>query len=975
MFDIIQLLHDFYRVRNIPGFFDHNEKDSLFLTMEDNVIKLQSYEFKRNSCVLNQYNRDIIEYLLSLLTYKKNYSICVNLNYLEYHHVVIDLDFKKLDISVDFIERFLNDLIDVVKNITNNAMLIMVMFVKCSNTKIKMTREEILQSATHGVHFEIPECVLYRGDNIWFIETIRKLLFSSYPQHVCVIDSPNNWSLPYSKKKNKDMYLPVCEYFLNSDYVNTDIDASNVEHFVNRFSVVNYEKIVGYEFALNTDGVGYQFGIWNKKTVYKDFQISELNTVSKVSGIVFLDLHLMPHVKYAVSRFNRTNLSFVISHSPTSKSLEPFTIKYLREEICFHYDALKSGDLKAMSIFNLYVFLIDLQDKTFKANVTFKDETLNEIGNESLKDHYREISRKIEPLIEETSIQFRGAENPVRKINPILFIKCLFTQSFLESNKTELIFDDTTNESVFIPNKTLDLLTNGHINISELVKFMFPVYSSMKDSSVFYYEKNSWNSSTNKNEHLFLPTKIMNTFDSCDLPEDESINKKRKKNTETTNKLFQHLITFWGRIKTLPFPPNVISFADGFVQIATEYIVFHHTPLFRGQPSKLDWLNMTCKITHVVRDSCRYPDIVNLLIPKVVEHKKDEVVDFFRYSYAEEKGPKVDCSSVKKCDVECSDCPVYNTLQYLLTLFSGDLELTFFMLWTLRYCILGMSIKKALIYYGHGANGKTTFSNVLRFLFGNSLQCISTESIQGKISMMSPDLHAAKNAKMVYVDDIHKINGATLKQIVSGAFMYVRTLYQAGENIQMKFLLTGSCNSLKLEIDFALMQRVLCLPFLRCFSDNSDYYCNQETHKRVAEDMLATIMWIDRFSQETNVFYDNQTNITMPPKSVQWHSHQLIWKQDNTSSIINAFGIIEGVDYFIRPTDLIQEINRLRTTIKYPKYLSDTFDDVDALVNLLKHRYSVREVLDRVTKEYETVIVGITMDRLISKYNHCYLLI
>jgi len=979
MYDIIKLLDVYYNDRNLPGFFNHREKEDCIVTKQDNVLKLQSYEYKTNSCIITHYDSSLIDYLLSLLSVKKKYCLCVNLNHLEYHHAVFDIDFKlKKDISLEFVQDFIKDFIQAVKIITQKKLLILVMFVKCKS-RTELSEQDVLQSAMKGVHFEIPECVLYRGDNIWFIEIMKKILTPKYDKDVNLIDSPVNWCFPYSKKKTGEMYLPVREYYLNTEGFEVNICVKDEIQICNRFSIVNNNKEVSYEFALRSDSVGYQFGFCNNEKIFKDRVLSELNSNSQISGYILVDVNLMPHINYAITRFNKDNCcSYVIGETPTSKSLHPFTLNYLREELLFHFDALSRGDSKAKSIFNLYVFLIELNDKFFESNITFKDEVLTEINHNQLKSHYEKISETIRPLINETNIQVKESDNPIRKINPILFIKCLFTQSYLESNKIELVFDDTTNDSVFIPNKIFQLIDNESLTILDIIKFMYPIYASSKDPTVYYYEQNCWTCSSNKFEHLFIPNKILQKFNIRSLdafPEEEggSTAKKRKTNNNT-NKLFHYLITFWGRIKLLNFPSNVMSFEDGFVQITTDYIIFHHTPLFRGMPSKLGWLNLSNKINHVIQESCCYPEVINRLIPSTVNGQRDDVIEYFKFNYTKEIGPIFECNSLKRCNSQ-TDCPVFNSLNYLLSLFSEDLELTFFMIWTLRYCILGMSIKKALIYFGHGANGKTTFSNILRILFGNSLQFLSTESIQGKINLLMPDLYAAKNAKMVYVDDLHKINTATLKQIVSGAFMYVRTLYQTGCNIQMKFLFTGSCNNLKLDVDFATLKRILIVPFVKYFQDNNKYYCNQNTFKRIAEDLFATIIWVDRFSEVTNIFYDNQTNIVMPPKSIQWYSHELIWKDDITTKFIKAFDIMEGPSYFITPEDLIGELNRLRAINKYPKHLRGVFDDIDALVNLLKHRYSVGSVLNRGKNKYESVIVGITMKEHLGKYNNSYELI
>lgn len=1000
MNDLITLIYKYYQLNNLPGFLTKSDDDYNNITKSDVVLKIQSYIFKCNVCILKQYNSEVINYILSLLNRNIDYCVCINLNHLEFHHVVIDVDFKKLqNIDINFVKEICDDISKVCKNIlgrlTESKEFELTLFVKKSLGT--SDDDDIFKTAKGGVHFEIKDLVLYRGDNIWFIEVLKKFLKPKYSELINnnIIDQPTNWNLPFSKKPNKQVYIPVGTYNLadeiqfwqsGREYIlNDEFDQS----FIKDFSIIKNHKqdSVQVFFPLNLlkPSHGYYFGQCNNNKIYKHSTLFKVG--NDIEGVITINKSTIPFVDYAVSRFYKNNCMFIIGESQLEKSLSPFSLSYLREELLCFYTDISTSDVveKSQAIFNTYIFIILLYDKICKSNISLVEEILSEIYNNNFIKYFKNISSKISRLVEETVKLSQNTEKPYRKLNPLLFLKCLFVQSYNEMDKVELIFDDSTDESVYVSPKVLTLVNENKLSILELVKLMYPIYATQRDGSIFYYEKNSWSLSLNRLEHVFLPLKILKKYGCNEIElETENLNlkKKRKLNKPEDNlpKIYNYLIQFWGRVNTIDFPTNVVSFNDCFVLISNEYFHFTHTPLFKGYPCKLSWNGMRERIQHISNPLCTYKEILNILNENSDFKNEsslcpDGVIDYFRYSYIKENSPEFSVNDLEKCE-NVGDCPVNNCLKYFLTLFSKDLELVFFMLWTLRLVLIGISIKRAFIFYGQGQNGKSSLSCVMYALFGKAMSFIGTDTIRGKISTLAPDLYNAKDAKIVYADDLQKINPTTLKQIVSGAHMYLRTLYNSGTDIQMKWLFTGSCNSLRLNADFATMKRILMIPFLNFFPDNSDYYCNQNTFQIIASDILATIFWLEKYASETNIFFNDKYDIVNPPKSIKWYSHELIWKNDLTSGILNAFNLIESPNLFIRINDLYSEINAIRSSNKCPKLQMSLYnEDIETIVNLLKHRYSVGTCLNKSKKIYEKVIIGISIDRYKILYEEAFELI
>lgn len=987
MLDIIALLSDYYTSRNLPGFVQ--DIDNAYVSKSDNVYKIQSYVFKHSACTITQHNDKVVKYLWALLKPNTNYCVSVNLNHLLKHHIVIDIDLKKLTSpSTEFVQGFCVDVLYTIKRIFCGNPFEASLFIKLKSLE-QITDRSVFEYAKSGVHIELPNIFLYRGDNIWFIQILQKVLLEKYGKQIYeIIDSPTNWSLPFSRKKSKYMYVPVRKYIFDNDKLTVVniLDTTDVHDLVQTYCIIRTNKQLNVQFHFDLDFLNppesYRFGTSENVLINKSARLKKINQTISTKNLVLVFPNCLCHANYAISRFYDGNYSFMLTESAIEKTLQPFTIKQISEELTTQYYSHSSGDNKATGIFNLYIFFISLYDNIFTPTVLFRGEVLNYIDDLAVVTHYEYIEKTILDLIVYIVNNCNSFSNKSVTLNPILFIKCLFVQTYNELDKIEFVYDDSRNLSLYISKNIFNMVNENKLSMIELVKLMYPMYVLQKEGTIIYYEENKWISATKRLEHLYVPTNIFNKHkvlemenipsfeDSSTVPE-QSKKRKSAASDNKYSKLFNYIYMFWARVYLLDVPAYMVGFKDGLVLVKDEYIVFHHSPIFQGQPSNLSWNKVIASIKHIHNPLCTYPAIFELLRSCATtsdlstNNETEDVIDYFRYHYTREEWLKLDITDINNCQ-ENEHCPVYHTLTYFLTLFSGDIELTFFMLWTLRYVLLGVSIKKSLILYGNGQNGKTTLSNVLHYLYGDSMNILSQETVHSKLNTCSPDIFKAKNARLVYADDVHRMNQTSLKQLVSGAVMFFRTLYNSGEEIHLKFLVMGSTNQNRFtNIDFATMKRILIIPFTKIFKDNTDYFCNNSMYEFLATNILATLFWLERFPQETNIFYGPKKNIYNPPKSVKWFSHQSVWKDDLTSTFLNVFNIREAPYSFVRVEDLLSEINLIKTNCKsFRSPINQLFEDNEATLNLLRHRYVEGKALNKSKKIYEDVICGITIDRL-----------
>ena len=126
-----------------------------------------------------------------------------------------------------------------------------------------------------------------------------------------------------------------------------------------------------------------------------------------------------------------------------------------------------------------------------------------------------------------------------------------------------------------------------------------------------------------------------------------------------------------------------------------------------------------------------------------------------------------------------AQCPIWN--MFLKQIFNNDTELIRFVQKAMGYSLSGdMSEQCMFILYGNGANGKSTFLNVLEYLFGNYANAAGTETFMKKPSEQSNDLARLKGARLVTTSEAEQgktLSESLIKQITGGDKITARFLY------------------------------------------------------------------------------------------------------------------------------------------------------------------------------------------------------
>lgn len=166
-------------------------------------------------------------------------------------------------------------------------------------------------------------------------------------------------------------------------------------------------------------------------------------------------------------------------------------------------------------------------------------------------------------------------------------------------------------------------------------------------------------------------------------------------------------------------------------------------------------------------------------------------------------------------------------LQFLDQVFNGDQELIDWMQRFCGYLLTGSTQEQIFLFcFGHGANGKSVFIEVLKHIIGDYSRAIASETLSESkrdAGGATPDLAALIGARLVIcseTEDNTALAESLVKSLVSGDSMAVRHLY--GAPIQFtpnfKLVMAGNHKPIVRGNDNGIWRRVRLVPFNRTFA-------------------------------------------------------------------------------------------------------------------------------------------------------------
>ena len=162
-------------------------------------------------------------------------------------------------------------------------------------------------------------------------------------------------------------------------------------------------------------------------------------------------------------------------------------------------------------------------------------------------------------------------------------------------------------------------------------------------------------------------------------------------------------------------------------------------------------------------------------------------------------------------------CPIWDL--FLMQIFNQDKDLIRFVQKAMGYSLSGDVTEQCLfILWGTGANGKSTFLNVLQELFGDYACTTGTETFMKKTSEQSNDLARLKGIRLVTTTEVEQgksLSESLIKQITGGDEITARFLY--GEYFSFKptfkiFMATNHKPKIR-GADNGIWRRIKMIPF------------------------------------------------------------------------------------------------------------------------------------------------------------------
>ena len=164
-----------------------------------------------------------------------------------------------------------------------------------------------------------------------------------------------------------------------------------------------------------------------------------------------------------------------------------------------------------------------------------------------------------------------------------------------------------------------------------------------------------------------------------------------------------------------------------------------------------------------------------------------------------------------------AECPTWNL--FLMQIFNKDLQLIRFIQKAMGYALSGDVSEQCLfILWGTGANGKSTFLNVMLELFGDYALSTGIETFMKKNSEQSNDIARLKGMRLVTTSEIEQgrqISESLIKMVIGEDALTARFLY--GEYFSFKptfkiFMATNHKPKIR-GADNGIWRRIKMIPF------------------------------------------------------------------------------------------------------------------------------------------------------------------
>ena len=233
---------------------------------------------------------------------------------------------------------------------------------------------------------------------------------------------------------------------------------------------------------------------------------------------------------------------------------------------------------------------------------------------------------------------------------------------------------------------------------------------------------------------------------------------------------------------------------------------------------------------------------------RMVLNTPSGVIDLKTGALSEHK-PELYFTKITSVDLSSNaDCPRW--LSFLDDIFSGDKDLIRYIQKALGYSLTGSTAEQcAFFLYGTGKNGKSTFLDVVRDIFGDYAANVQPETIMIKNSSSSAinsDIARLKGARLVTSVEPNegvRINEGLLKQLTGDDTVTARKLYSEEFEFKPEFKLWMATNHKPIirGTDTGIWRRIHMIPFTVAIPDEK---VDKNLAYKLKAEMTAIFKWI-----------------------------------------------------------------------------------------------------------------------------------
>jgi putative DNA primase/helicase len=195
---------------------------------------------------------------------------------------------------------------------------------------------------------------------------------------------------------------------------------------------------------------------------------------------------------------------------------------------------------------------------------------------------------------------------------------------------------------------------------------------------------------------------------------------------------------------------------------------------------------------------------------------------------------------------EDATCPRW--MQFVDEITDGDKRLALFLQKFCGYMLSGDRSEQIILFLlGEGANGKSVFLDVLKYVFGTYAGVINAKALTDRNANSIPsDIAALANKRFVMMSEFPEhapLNTATVKSITGGDEITARHLYREWFEFKPQFQVVCALNDLpKLTwVDEAYFRRVRIVPFNRIFEPHER---DKSLHTALKAEADGIMRWI-----------------------------------------------------------------------------------------------------------------------------------